>query len=93
MRRPLSTLLKHALSGNHQNPGTVGVPATRRFDPGTRPLDAENQILEHYADNLGPSSRGTINLYSELEVCPSCSSVIEQFRDKFPGIELNVTWG
>ncbi|TLP54873.1 deaminase domain-containing protein [Microbispora triticiradicis] len=50
-------------------------------------------MLEHYADNLGPSSRGTINLYSELEVCPSCSSVIEQFRDMFPGIKLNVTWG
>jgi RHS repeat-associated protein len=81
------------VSGNHPNPGAVPVPTNRVFNPGDRPLDAENQILEYYATYLDPRARGTIDLYSEREVCPSCSSVIDQFREMFPGIQVNVSSG
>ncbi|MGE0190464.1 MAG: deaminase domain-containing protein [Planctomycetota bacterium] len=34
-----------------------------------------------------------VNLYTELKPCGSCRSVIEQFRQAFPGVKLNVTFG
>ncbi|MFY1700962.1 MULTISPECIES: deaminase domain-containing protein [Micromonospora] len=36
---------------------------------------------------------GRLGLYFEREVCPSCSSVLDQFRGGFPGIQVNVSWG
>ncbi|MEU4408617.1 DNRLRE domain-containing protein [Streptosporangium sp. NPDC023963] len=90
-----------AVSGKNSPPGTVGLPANSRFKPNCtggvdchhRPADSEYKILEHLAEKLTPSSRGTINLYSELEVCPSCSHVIDQFKSMFPGVKINVTYG
>ncbi|MGA5301778.1 deaminase domain-containing protein [Nucisporomicrobium flavum] len=81
------------VSGERDYPGSVPAPASRAFNPGQRPFDSENKILEHYAANLNKDAKGTINLYSEREPCPSCSSVIDQFRETFPGIQVNVTWG
>ncbi|MFE9690577.1 FG-GAP-like repeat-containing protein [Micromonospora sp. NPDC005806] len=81
------------VSGQHTNPGSVAAPKSRVFNPGERPFDSENKIFEHYAANLSPNARGTINLYSERVPCPSCSSVIDQFREMFPGIRVNVSWG
>ncbi|WP_370868279.1 deaminase domain-containing protein [Pseudomonas sp. MWU12-2311] len=34
-----------------------------------------------------------MNLYSELPVCVSCSGVISQVEQKFPGVKVNVTTG
>ncbi|NUA31393.1 deaminase domain-containing protein, partial [Cupriavidus basilensis] len=31
-----------------------------------------------------------MNLFSEKELCPSCTSVIVQFRSMFTNIQLNV---
>ncbi|TPG73537.1 MULTISPECIES: deaminase domain-containing protein [Pseudomonas] len=31
-----------------------------------------------------------MNLISEKSVCPSCTDVIRQFRDRYPKIQLNV---
>ncbi|BBH12474.1 hemagglutinin repeat-containing protein [Chromobacterium haemolyticum] len=57
-----------------------------------RDSDTEFKILENIAQKLGPSSNvsGTINLLSEKAVCPSCRSVVDQFRLRYPNIKLNV---
>ncbi|QZP35866.1 hypothetical protein K5K95_16255 [Pseudomonas sp. DR48] len=57
-----------------------------------RDMDTEFKILETVAQRLGdnPSAVGQINLISEKSVCPSCTDVIRQFRDRYPKIQLNV---
>ncbi|QZP25153.1 deaminase domain-containing protein [Pseudomonas mosselii] len=46
--------------------------------------------------NLSPffgsnySAVGRINLASEKAVCPSCTGVVLQFRERYPNIQLNV---
>ena len=56
--------------------------------------DTEAKILEDIATNIkDPNMSGTINLYSELPCCQSCSNVILEFRRKFPNIKLNVYVG
>ena len=57
-----------------------------------RDMDTEFKILETLAQRLGPSSQtsGRINLISEKMVCPSCSDVVTQFRERYPNIQLNV---
>jgi hypothetical protein len=82
-----------ATSGKHVNPGEAGMPATRQFDPGTRPYDSETHIFETLAQRLGPGARGTIDLYSERPVCDSCKGLIGQFKQAFPGIEVNIREG
>lgn len=53
--------------------------------------DAEAKILEHIASQIVDYNiRGTVNLYSELPCCQSCSNIILEFRRTFPNIELNV---
>jgi len=84
-----------ATSGVHVNPGEVGMPATRLFTPPnpSRAFDSEVFLFEDLAQGLRPKSIGTINLYSELTVCPSCGGVIDQFRARFPGIRINIRTG
>ncbi|WP_460083173.1 deaminase domain-containing protein [Pseudomonas sp. H3_H05] len=57
-----------------------------------RDMDTEFKILETLAQRLGPSSQtsGRINLISEKMVCPSCSDIVTQFRERYPNIQLNV---
>ena len=57
-----------------------------------RDMDTEFKILETLAQRLGPSSQvsGRINLISEKVVCPSCSGIVSQFRERYPNIQLNV---
>ncbi|NBE81921.1 ricin-type beta-trefoil lectin domain protein [Micromonospora rubida] len=84
-----------ATSGGHVNPGEVGMPATRMFtapNP-SRTLDSEVFLFEDLAQGLNPNSTGTINLYSERRVCPSCGDVIDQFKAQFPGIKINIQTG
>ena len=53
--------------------------------------DTEAKILEDIASQITDSNiSGTINLYSELPCCQSCSNIILEFRRKFPNIKLNV---
>ncbi|MDI5964914.1 RHS repeat-associated core domain-containing protein [Streptantibioticus silvisoli] len=82
-----------ATSGKHANPGETGMPATRQFDPGTRPYDSETHIFETVAQRLSPESQGTIDLYSERPVCDSCEGLINQFSQVFPGIQIDITTG
>nr|WP_308280943.1 deaminase domain-containing protein [Pseudomonas mosselii] len=57
-----------------------------------RDADAEFKILETLAQRLGSnySAVGRINLASEKAVCPSCTGVVLQFRERYPNIQLNV---
>ena len=53
--------------------------------------DTEAKILEDIASQItDPDVSGTINLYSELPCCQSCSNIILEFRRMFPNIELNI---
>lgn len=53
--------------------------------------DTEAKILEDIASQITDTNiSGTINLYSELPCCKSCSNIILEFRRMFPNIELNV---
>ncbi|MEU9314371.1 deaminase domain-containing protein [Streptomyces sp. NPDC048295] len=82
-----------ATSGKHVNPGEVGMPSTRQFNPGTRPYDSETHIFESLAQRLTPDAKGAIDLYSERPVCASCSGLIDQFKQAFPGIHINISTG
>ncbi len=57
-----------------------------------RDMDTEFKILETVAQRLGSNSQasGRINLISEKMVCPSCSDVVVQFRERYPNIQLNI---
>lgn len=53
--------------------------------------DTEAKILEDIASQIkDPNIKGTIDLYSELDCCQSCSNLILEFRRKYPNIELNI---
>ncbi len=54
--------------------------------------DTESKILEEIASKLGNNTdaTGAIQLFTERQPCASCSSVIAQFRNKYPNIELTV---
>ncbi|MGQ3319041.1 two-partner secretion domain-containing protein [Pseudomonas brassicacearum subsp. neoaurantiaca] len=57
-----------------------------------RDADTEFKILETVAQRLGQNTNATgrINLLSEKAVCPSCTGVVLQFRERYPNIQLNV---
>lgn len=53
--------------------------------------DTEAKILEDIASQIKDNNiSGTINLYSELPCCQSCSNLILEFRRMYPNIKLNV---
>jgi len=86
------------VSGRASRPGTVGIPENPRFEKiatgnNPRTLDSEAKILEDLASKLPPNARGTVNLFSELPLCVSCSNVVPQFQRAFPNIILNVSNG
>ena len=73
--------------------------ATSRYVGGPaaylRDVDTEFKILETVAQRLGnnTTASGQINLFTEKLVCPSCSDVVTQFRQRYPNIQLNVFTG
>lgn len=84
--------------GQARRPGTVNPPtqpvfAAFDFD-WDRSLDAEYKILEEIAARLGPARplSGVVHIYSELPICASCGSVIEQFQDRY-GVEVIIGIG
>ncbi|MFC9966054.1 deaminase domain-containing protein [Nocardia ignorata] len=88
-----------AVSGQSSPSGTVEAPANPTLRPvsedGTtdRPYDSEFKILDNLAQQLSPDAKGTINLYTERAPCDACQSVIDQFKQRYPGVEVNVTYG
>lgn len=75
-----------------------------QFDPIVDPYsnrlmdtDAEYKVLSAVADTLDMSYdrqvEGKLYLYTERKPCESCNGVIEQFKEKFPNIEISeVFW-
>ncbi|MED4534006.1 deaminase domain-containing protein [Metabacillus fastidiosus] len=60
-----------------------------------RANDTERKILEDIARQLGDNKtiKGTIDLFTELPACGSCTDIIMQFRREYPNIKLNVYSG
>ncbi|MEQ9480925.1 deaminase domain-containing protein [Coleofasciculus sp. F4-SAH-05] len=87
-----------AVSGQAIRPGTISLPQqplfeTFEFSPGhSRAYDSEYKLLEELASRYAqtPEIQGTVNLVTERPPCVSCSYVIEQFRQRFPNIALNI---
>ena len=54
--------------------------------------DAEYKALSAIADTLDllaqPTQRGKLYLYTERKPCESCIYVLEQFKDKYPNLEI-----
>lgn len=70
-----------------------------------RAVDTEAKILEQLARKLGAvknadgtinwgrtNSKGIVNLFTELEPCPSCYGVIQQFTEHYPDVTVNIIW-
>ena len=51
-----------------------------------------SRVFNNISDMLGgyKNASGTIDIFSELKVCASCSNAIAQFMDRFPNINVNV---
>jgi putative deaminase of polymorphic toxin system len=96
-----------AASGSAARPGGVGMASSPVFTPtiasGTaggpaylRNADAEYKLLEDLASRLGgPSASltGRVTIFSERMACDSCMSVIQQFQERFPQIEVVIING
>lgn len=86
------------VSGQESPAGTVMAPDARLFETistgrNPRTFDSEVKILEHIAATMPRNARGTISLFTERPVCISCDGVIAQFRQLFPGVQLNIGTG
>ncbi|MBD5550613.1 MAG: hypothetical protein HDQ96_05470 [Lachnospiraceae bacterium] len=59
-----------------------------------RDVDTEYKILSDIQSKLGDnySASGKIKLYTELEPCPSCQSIIKQFKEMYPNIDVEVIY-
>lgn len=59
-----------------------------------RDVDTEYKILSDIQSKLGDnySASGEIKIYTELEPCPSCQSVIGQFKEMYPNIDIEVIY-
>ena len=59
-----------------------------------RDVDVEYKILSDIQSRLGNNYNvsGSIKLCTELAPCPSCQSVIEQFSEMYPNIEIEVLY-
>jgi len=58
--------------------------------------DAEYKVLSEIAkilkNNYNASISGFLYLYTELQPCESCISILQQFREKFLNIDIEVFW-
>ncbi|WP_344967943.1 deaminase domain-containing protein, partial [Salinactinospora qingdaonensis] len=59
----------------------------------SRRYDSEVKLLEELASRLSGDARGDIEIYTERPPCRSCRGVMEQFRERYPDVQLKVTWG
>ena len=59
-----------------------------------RDVDTEYKILSDIQSRLGNNFEvaGSIKLYTELEPCFSCRSVIEQFKKMYPNIKIEIVY-
>jgi RHS repeat-associated protein len=86
------------VSGQTTRAGTVEITGQRLFSTTTlgfpRGFDAEVKILETIGRGIkDPNVSGAVNLFTERAPCPSCGQVFDQFRARFPNVQLNVSSG
>ena len=80
-------------------PGTVGAPPDPVFVPSSvggwkRRSDAEYKIFEYLAGQIGDrNATGNVTMITERIMCSSCASVAEQFRQRYPNINVVVKNG
>lgn len=71
-------------------------PATDSRTQRLMDTDAEYKVLSEIADSLEMfydlQVEGNLYLYTELQPCESCNSVLKQFEEKFPHIKIEVFW-
>jgi len=71
-------------------------PATDSRTQRLMDTDAEYKVLSEIADTLEMfydlQVEGRLYLYTELQPCESCNSVLRQFEEKFPHIKIQVFW-
>jgi hypothetical protein len=85
-------------SGPNQS-GTVGVPPNPVFVPSSsggyiRSSDAEYKIFEYLANQVPDTgATGSITMTTERIMCSSCANVAEQFRQRYPNINVVVKNG
>ncbi|CFR07696.1 Uncharacterised protein [Yersinia frederiksenii] len=88
-------------SVNQEGKGLVGAGSgnftykklpNKQGDMISRKGDSEYKILDNLADQLGgnTSTKGTVTIFTERPACGSCLGVVEQFQQKYPGIQVNV---
>ena len=82
-------------------PKSAGGQFEPSVDSRTRPnglmnTDAEYKVLSEIADSLEMfydlQVQGQLYLYTELQPCESCNSILRQFEEKFPHIKIEVFW-
>lgn len=63
-------------------------------DAWLRDVDAEFKILSEIQTLLGNKydSVGKVKLFTDLDPCPSCKSVIKQFKSLYPNIDIEVIY-
>lgn len=85
-----------AVSGQGSVPVCVNIPdpGNRLFTTTTvthpRAFDSEAKILEYIGGMISPNAKGTVSIFSELSICPSCQGVIKQFKLMFPGVKVSI---
>ncbi|WP_141922208.1 polymorphic toxin-type HINT domain-containing protein [Haloactinospora alba] len=93
---------KIGVSGKKNSPdGTSPVPndserefSARSEDGGhSAPWDSEVKALEDLSQDLSSDAKGKLEIYTERPPCSSCRSVISQFEEKYPNVDLHVSWG
>ena len=55
-----------------------------------RNVDSEAKLLEYAATIAEDGKEHTINLLSERCMCESCQGVLQQFKERYPNVKINV---
>lgn len=63
---------------------------TREVGTHNRDVDSEYKLLEHAAEIAKDGKPHKIELLSEKAMCESCQGVLEQFKEKYPNVEISV---
>lgn len=57
---------------------------------GNTDYDIEAKLFEFFADHCEDKNIKAITMLSERGMCDSCKGVMEQFKQEYPNIEVNV---
>ncbi|KAA2243181.1 hypothetical protein F0L74_11745 [Chitinophaga agrisoli] len=87
-----------AVSGENMSQGVqLSLDGSRSFrnfrvnNVRTNGWDSEVKLFEHFTKKFGPDPvKGKLKLVTERTMCPGCRLNLEQFRTKFPDLELEI---